>query len=68
MDSPWEGTAFLFMWLGFLVLMLLCIASFFVWAIHRNQFADQDRARYLPLMSAIPPDEPDEDPAPNGRT
>ncbi|GFO67644.1 hypothetical protein GMLC_12230 [Geomonas limicola] len=62
MDSPWEGTTFLFMWLGFLVLMLICIASFFLWAIRRNQFTDQDRARYLPLMSGIPAaDDPQEE-------
>jgi len=68
MDSPWEGTRFLFMWLGFLLLMLLCIACFFLWAIRRNQFADQERARFLPLMSGIPAAEEPDDQATNGRT
>jgi len=57
MDSPMEGTTFLFMWLGFLVLMICVIAAFFLWAVRSGQFSDQDRARYLPLTSGIPPAE-----------
>lgn len=54
MSSPFEGSTFLFMWLGFLVLMLLGIAGFFLWGVRHGQFADQDRARYLPLKAGIP--------------
>jgi|GEM_PF-1905475 len=54
MSSPMEGTTFLFMWLGFLLLMTGSVAAFFLWAIRRGQFSDQDRARYLPLQSGIP--------------
>jgi cbb3-type cytochrome oxidase maturation protein len=61
MNSPMQSTTFLFMWIGFLVLMIGCIAAFFLWAIRNGQFARQDRARYLPLQSGIPAaDVPDE--------
>lgn len=55
MNSPMEGEAFLFIWIGFLLLMTGGIASFFLWGIRAGQFSDQDRARYLPLESGIPP-------------
>ena len=55
MNSPMQGTTFLFMWLGFLTLMIGCVAAFFLWAIRGGQFSRQDRARYLPLQSGIPP-------------
>ena len=61
MDNPMEGQAFLFMWIGFLLLMTGGIAAFFLWAIRAGQFSNQDRARYLPLESGIPPSEPDEE-------
>ena len=56
-----EGQAFLFMWIGFLLLMTGGIAAFFLWALRAGQFSDQDRARYLPLESGIPSGEPDEE-------
>lgn len=62
MNSPAEGQVFLFMWIGFLLLMTGSIAAFFLWAIRAGQFSHQDRARYLPLQSGIPSGcEPDEE-------
>ena len=59
MGNPFEGQTFMLMWIGFLALMTCCIALFFYWGIRTGQFSDQDRARYLPLNSGIPPaDEP----------
>jgi cbb3-type cytochrome oxidase maturation protein len=57
MSNPFEGTSFVLMWVGFLILMSSGIVIFFVWAIRNGQFADQDRARYLALMSGIPSEE-----------
>ena len=54
MNSPMEGTTFLYMWLGFLLLMMCSVAIFFLWAIRKGQFSQQDRARYLALQSGIP--------------
>jgi len=54
MTSPMEGTTFLYMWLGFLLLMICSVAIFFLWAIRKGQFSQQDRARYLALQSGIP--------------
>jgi len=54
MTSPMEGTTFLYMWLGFLLLMLCSVSAFFLWAIRKGQFSQQDRARYLALQSGIP--------------
>ena len=54
MNSPLDGAPFLFMWLGFLGLMIGCVAAFFLWAVRDGQFSQQDRARYLPLQSGIP--------------
>jgi cbb3-type cytochrome oxidase maturation protein len=54
MNSPTEGPAFLFIWIGFLLLMTGSIAAFFLWAIRAGQFTGQDRARYLPLTGGIP--------------
>ena len=60
MNSPMEGQTFLFMWIGFLLLMSCSIGAFFLWAVRAGQFSYQDRARYLALKSGIPPtDEPD---------
>jgi cbb3-type cytochrome oxidase maturation protein len=53
MNSPTEGPAFLFIWIGFLLLMTGSIAAFFLWAIRAGQFSGQERARYLPLTSGI---------------
>ena len=55
MNNLLAGSAFLCMWLGFLLLMIGCIASFFLWAVRNGQFSGQDRARHLPLTSGIPP-------------
>ena len=61
--SPFEGQTFLFMWIGFLLLMIACIGVFFLWGIRHGQFADQERARYLALRSGIPPaEEPAKEP------
>jgi nitrogen fixation-related uncharacterized protein len=54
MSSPMEGSTFLFMWLGFLILMIGCLGAFFIWAMRGGQFSQQDRARYLALHSSIP--------------
>jgi len=65
MNSPMEGQAFLFIWIGFLLLMTGGIGAFFFWAIRAGQFSHQDRARYLALQSGIPKD--DEAPTGNGK-
>ena len=54
MNGPADGSTFLFMWIGFLTLMIGCVGGFFLWAVRGGQFARQDRARYLPLQSGIP--------------
>ena len=61
MNSPMLGTTFLFMWLGFLMLMISCIAVFLLWGVRSGQFCRQDRARYLALQSGIPAGGPDEE-------
>jgi nitrogen fixation-related uncharacterized protein len=58
-----EGSTFLFMWLGFLVLMLLWVGGFFLWAVRSGQFSQQDEARYLALRAGIPPQPDPEDAA-----
>ena len=64
MKSLLEGPTFLFMWIGFSLLMTGSIAAFFFWAVRAGQFSHQDRARYLPLESCIPLDEePDQESA-----
>jgi cbb3-type cytochrome oxidase maturation protein len=57
MKSLLEGPTFLFIWIGFSLLMTGSIAAFFFWAVRAGQFSQQDRARYLPLESCIPLDE-----------
>lgn len=54
MDSPLESTAFLFIWMSFPLLMCGTMILFFLWGVRSGQFADQERARYLPLDSGIP--------------
>lgn len=49
-----DSSAFFFMWIGFLFLMIIGIACIFVWAIRTRQFSNQERARFLPLKSGIP--------------
>lgn len=53
-DSPWNGQAFLFIWIGFLLVMTGGIGAFFLWGVRSGQFANQDRARYLALQARIP--------------
>jgi len=65
MNSPMEGQAFLFIWIGFLLLMTGGIGAFFLWAVRAGQFSHQDRARYLALQSGIPGD--DESQQENGK-
>ena len=50
-----DSQTFILIWIGFLLLMSCGIGAFFLWGIRTGQFADQDRARYLPLQSGIPP-------------
>lgn len=56
--NPTEGYAFLFLWIGFLLLMSTALGTAFVWAIRTGQFSNQERARYLALEAAIPDAEP----------
>ncbi len=44
----------LWLWVAFTAVALAGIAAAIVWAVRSGQFADQDRARYLPLESGIP--------------
>ena len=48
--------ALLVMWVVFAALSLLGVMAVIVWAVRSRQFADQDRARRLPLDSGIPTD------------
>lgn len=57
MSSIPEAELIVYLWIGFLLLMLAGIAGVFWWAVRNRQFADQERARYLPLESGIPEDE-----------
>ena len=50
--------ALLIMWLTFTMMATLGIIAIMIWAVRSRQFSQQDRARYLPLKSGIPP-EPD---------
>lgn len=56
--NPMEGNAFLFLWIGFLLLMSTALGTVFLWAIRAGQFSNQERARYLALDAAIPDAEP----------
>lgn len=49
-----EGMAFLVMWFGFTVLMIVVLGIVLLWGIRARQFTDQDRARYLPLDGPLP--------------
>jgi cbb3-type cytochrome oxidase maturation protein len=50
------SNAFLAMWIGFAVMTMAGVGAVLWWAIKSGQFKDNDRARYLPLMSRIPED------------
>lgn len=50
-------SALLTMWITFTVVALLGVIAVFVWAVRSRQFANQDRARYLALLSGIPDEE-----------
>lgn len=51
MNNPLDSTAFLLIWIGFPLLAGSVAALFFFWGMRNGQFADQERARYLPLES-----------------
>jgi cbb3-type cytochrome oxidase maturation protein len=42
---------FLQFWILFMLVGLTVTMWIFIWAVKRGQFDDQDRARYLPLLS-----------------
>jgi len=46
--------ALLVMWITFTAMAAVGVSGVLVWAVRARQFADQDRARYLPLTSGIP--------------
>jgi cbb3-type cytochrome oxidase maturation protein len=48
------NVAILIIWITFTVVALAGVIAVFIWAVRSRQFSDQDRARYLPLMSGIP--------------
>ena len=50
--------ALLIMWLTFAAMAVLGLSGVLVWAIRTRQFSNQNRARYLPLVSKIPPAKP----------
>ena len=49
--------ALLIMWLTFTAMAVLGLSGVLVWAIRSRQFSNQNRARFLPLLSKIPPAE-----------
>ncbi|WP_129125007.1 cbb3-type cytochrome oxidase assembly protein CcoS [Geomonas oryzae] len=62
MNNPLDSTAFVLIWIGFPLLVGSVAALFFFWGMRNGQFADQERARYLPLESGCeeePPTLPD---------
>uniref|UniRef100_C6E803 Cbb3-type cytochrome oxidase assembly protein CcoS n=1 Tax=Geobacter sp. (strain M21) TaxID=443144 RepID=C6E803_GEOSM len=65
--NPTEGHAFLFLWIGFLLLMSTALGAVFIWAIRTGQFSNQQRARYLALQAAIPDVEPPAKDAPQAK-
>ncbi len=52
MDFIWE-------WVGLVTITVWISLSAFIWAMQSGQFADQDRARYLPLVDNYSPVETD---------
>jgi cbb3-type cytochrome oxidase maturation protein len=44
-----------FPWIMLLVASLVVSLASFFWALHRGQFSDQQRARYLPLRGELGP-------------
>lgn len=65
--NPMEGNAFLFLWIGFLLLMSTALGTLFLWAIRAGQFSNQERARYLALEATIPDLEPPAEDAPQAK-
>jgi hypothetical protein len=49
-----QQEALLLMWITFSVMAVLGVSGVLVWAVRSRQFANQTRARYLPLRSGIP--------------
>ena len=52
-----EGSLLL-VWVAFAAMALAGAIAVLVWAVRSGQFADQDRARHLPLTSGIPAEPP----------
>jgi len=59
MMAPAPDTALLLAWVAFAGVAIVGIVAVLVWAVRTGQFADQDRARYLPLESGIPEGPPE---------
>jgi nitrogen fixation-related uncharacterized protein len=66
MSGPFES-AMVLVFLSQLAVMLAAVIAGVVWAARAGQFRDQDRARYLPLVSP-PPDDSTDDEAARGTT
>jgi cbb3-type cytochrome oxidase maturation protein len=49
-----EGTVLFLFWAIFTACTLAAALTALIWAVRSGQFSDQDRARYLPLLSGIP--------------
>ncbi|MBJ6726094.1 cbb3-type cytochrome oxidase assembly protein CcoS [Geomesophilobacter sediminis] len=58
MSSLADTELIVYLWVGFLLLMLAGLAGVFWWAVRNRQFADQERARFLALESRIPAGDP----------
>ncbi len=54
MSDFYGGGVFLFIWIGFLALMTGVLTGAILWGVRSGQFANQERARHLPLNSGIP--------------
>ena len=58
-----QENSLLLVWVTFTVVALAGVLAVFVWAVRSRQFSDQDRARYLPLVSGVPTDDDTDDDA-----
>jgi len=54
MISSREAEMIVYLWIGFLLLMLAGLGLVFLWAVRARQFSDQQRVRFLPLESGMP--------------
>lgn len=57
MNNPLDSTAFVLIWIGFPLLAGSVAAIFFFWGMRNGQFADQERARFLPLEAGCEDEE-----------